>query len=216
MFINGKEYPIAPGADLNGADLRRAELRSADLRGADLRGANLSDANLRDADLRGANLSNADLSDANLGGANLSDADLSNADLRRADLGAANLSGADLRGADLGDADLRGAKNVSPLAAARLSILPAGVLTGFKKLENGVICEISIPADAKRSNATGRKCRCACATVISGEGVSQYDKDFVYSPGLVVTPREPFDEDRWNECGSGIHFFITREEAEAY
>ena len=25
-----------------------------------------------------------------------------------------------------------------------------------------------------------------------------------------------WDEDRWNECANGIHFFITREEAEAY
>jgi hypothetical protein len=87
---------------------------------------------------------------------------------------------------------------------------------GFKKLANGAICELSIPADAKRSNATGRKCRCDHATVVSGEGVSQHDPSFGYSPGFVVTPREPFDEDRWNECGSGIHFFITREEAEAY
>jgi hypothetical protein len=27
---------------------------------------------------------------------------------------------------------------------------------------------------------------------------------------------ENFNEDRWNECAAGIHFFITREEAIDY
>lgn len=45
---------------------------------------------------------------------------------------------------------------------------------------------------------------------------SSYDEDFTYANGFVVEPTEPFDDNRWNECASGIHFFITREEAVAY
>jgi uncharacterized protein YjbI with pentapeptide repeats len=86
MKINGKEYTIAPAADLSYADLRRANLRRADLRDANLRDANLRDANLRDANLRGANLRGANLRGADLRGADLSNADLSNADLRGANL----------------------------------------------------------------------------------------------------------------------------------
>ena len=143
------------------------------------------------------------------------DSDLHWANLSEADLRGANLRGADLRGADLRGANLHGAIEIPVLVAAQLSILPAGELRGFKRLADGTICELSIPADAKRSNASGRKCRCDRATVVSGEGVSLYDPSFAYSPGLVVRPREPFDDDRWNECSSGIHFFITKAEAEA-
>ena len=185
MLIHGIERIIAPGSDL----------REANLHWANLSGANLREANLREADLRGADLSEA----------NLSEADLSVADLSVANLCGANLSGA----------DLRGAIEIPVLVAAQLSILPAGELRGFKRLADGTICELSIPADAKRSNASGRKCRCDRATVVSGEGVSPYDPSFAYSPGLVVRPRKPFDDDRWNECSSGIHFFITKAEAEA-
>ena len=190
MLIHGIERIIAPDSDLHLANLSEADLHRANLRGANLSGANLSEANLSEADLYEANLSGADLSEANLYGANLS-------------------------GANLSGADLRGAIEIPVLVAAQLSILPAGELRGFKRLADGTICELSIPADAKRSNASGRKCRCDRATVVSGEGVSLYDSSFAYSPGLVVRPRKPFDDDRWNECSSGIHFFITKAEAEA-
>ena len=39
---------------------------------------------------------------------------------------------------------------------------------------------------------------------------------FTYKIGATVHPREPFNEDRWNECAAGIHFFITKQEAEDY
>ena len=195
MLINEKEYDLAPRANLRDADLRDADLRGADLRGANLRGADLRGANLRDANLEGANLWGANLEGANLGGANL---------------GGANLGGANLR-----DADLRGAKNVPPIAAAQTSITPEGELIGYKKLAGDVICKLRIPADAKRSNATGRKCRAECAIILEGEGASKYDSKFVYKVGETVRPTEPFDDDRWNECAPGIHFYLTRIEAES-
>ena len=48
------------------------------------------------------------------------------------------------------------------------------------------------------------------------EAFSQHDPEFRYIPGETVTPKNPFDEDMWNECASGIHWFITRLEAESY
>ena len=162
---------------------------------------------LRNADLRNAYLRNADLRNA----------DLSYAYLRNADL-----SYADLRNADLRNADLRNAKNIPPLVEAVTSILPAGEIVGWK-MAHGALVKLSIPADARRSNATGRKCRCDKATVLSitkyGEevesAISDHDADFVYRVGETVTP-DSFDEDRWDECSHGIHFFITKEEAIYY
>jgi hypothetical protein len=89
-------------------------------------------------------------------------------------------------------------------------------LIGYKKLAGGVICKIKIPAAAKRSNATGRKCRAEYAIVLEGEGFSKHDRDFKYVVGETVRPTTPFNENRWEECASGIHFFLTRSEAEDF
>ena len=185
-----------------------ADLRGADLRDADLRGANLSVANLRVANLRGANLSGADLRGANLRGANLS-----GANLRGANLSGANLSGANLSGANLSVA--KGAE----LAIAKTRILPEGSLIGWKKCREGVIVKLRIPDEAKRSHAFGRKCRAEYADVLevfgADVGVSSHDGETEYRAGHRVTP-DRFDDDWQDECSSGIHFFITRLEAENY
>ncbi len=189
---------------LHGADLRGAYLRHADLRGADLRHASLHGAYLMHADLR--------------------DADLCDADLYRADL----------RGADLYGADLHGAYDVK-LSIAKISILPdEGDIIGWKKAwtdnempPTPVIVKLLIPADAQRSNATGRKCRASTARVLDLQdkqgnslppdttAYSGYDTDFTYKKGETVHV-ENFGTNRWNECATGIHFFITRIEAVEY
>ena len=182
-----KDDPGGKRADLGGADLRGAYLRGAYLRGADLVGA----------DLRGAYLRGADL------------------------------GGADLRGADLvGAGNLNEAKNLFfPIACPE-----EGSFTAFKKAETREGCaivQLLIPEDAKRTSATGRKCRADKANVVKiwnldrtesklEEVYSSHDNDFKYKVGEEITPKEPFCEDRWNECSSGIHFFITFQEAVDY
>jgi hypothetical protein len=134
------------------------------------------------------------------------------ADLRGADLRGANLGGANLRGADL-----RGAKNAE-LAWAQTKITPEGNLVGWKKCKDNVIVKLLIPQNAKRSNATGRKCRAEYAVVLrifnGSEGTSQWDGKTTYRKGETVRCSE-WNADRWVECGGGIHFYLTREEAEA-
>ena len=203
-------------ADLHGADLRNANLCSADLRNA----------NLCSADLRNANLCSANLCDADLRGADLCDADLCGANLRSADL-----CDADLYGANLRSANLRGAKNTDKTAwDAYTAFYPlqcpeTGSFIGYKKAADKIVM-LEICADAKRSSATSRKCRCSKAKVLaitnldgSESGLSKiesnYDKDFIYCVGETVEVPD-FDENRWNECAAGIHFFITREEAVKY
>jgi hypothetical protein len=186
----------------------RKSLYGADLSGANLRSANLSGADLRCADLRSANLSGANLRGVDLSGANLSGADLYGADLRCADL----------YGADLSGANLSGAKNVD-LVIARTRILPDGDIIGWKKCKGDVLVKLTIPADAKRSHGMGRKCRAEFADVLeiigAEEAFSSHNNTFSYRVGQRVTP-DAFDLDWTNECSSGIHFFITRAEAEAY
>lgn len=133
----------------------------------------------------------------------------------------ANLRDADLHGANLRDAYLRGAMNIPARAVAELSICPEGAIIGWKKARNGEIVKLLIPADAKRSNATGRKCRASYAEVLEIRGaganaaVSDYNPEIKYLVGETVVA-DKWDEDRWAECSNGIHFFLTREEAEAW
>ena len=186
---------------------------------------------LRSADLRGANLRSADLSAADLSAADLRCANLRDADLRCADLRGANLHGANLRSADLRGANLHGA-NLSELTVAQTSILPdEGDIIGWKKaitLDGApIIVKLLIPADAQRSNATGRKCRASTARVLDLQdkqgnslppdttAYSSHDPDFTYQKGETVHV-EDFDTNRWDECAPGIHFFITRIEAIEY
>jgi uncharacterized protein YjbI with pentapeptide repeats len=196
-------------ADLKSANLSYADLRYADLKSADLKSANLSYADLRYADLKSANLSSADLSSADLKSANLSYADLRYADLKSANLSHANLSSADLRSAVGSD-----------LAIAITRLCPDGDIIGWKKCRNNVIVKLMIPKNAKRNNAFSRKCRAEFADVLevigSDIGYSDFSKEFSYEAGKRVMPLDPFNEDFTNECSSGIHFFITRLEAEKY
>ncbi len=180
----------------------RANLAGANLSDAYLAGANLADANLADAYLAGANLSDAYLAGANLAGAYLADANLADA----------NLAGANLAGANLADAYLAGAKNAE-LAMAQTVILPEGDLIGWKKA-GGRIVKLRIPADARRSNSTSRKCRAEFADVLEIEGAKEAtsERGGVYRVGERIYP-DSWDENRWNECSHGIHFFITKEEA---
>jgi hypothetical protein len=185
-----------------------ANLSGAYLSGAYLSGASLSGANLSGADLSGANLSGADLSGADLSGANLSRADLSGADLS-----GANLSGANLSGASLSRANLSGA-NLKILLAVR-TIVPDGDLIGWKKLCDGVICKLQIPAKAKRVGGfIGRKCRAEFAVVLEGNGNSQHN-GMEYKVGETVKP-DTYDPNPLVECSNGIHFFISKQEAIDY
>ena len=206
-------------ANLRGANLRGADLRGANLRGADLRGANLRGADLCDTDLRDADLRDADLCGAYLCGANLCDAYLCGADLCGADLRGANLRGADLRGANLRDANLRDAKG------CYLSCPTEGSFIGWKKA-SGHIVKLRIPEDARRSSATGHKCRCDKAYVMEIQNMdgtkatedtvrSDHDQNFVYTVGATVEVPD-FDDNRWSECAPGIHFFIDRRAAVEY
>ena len=135
----------------------------------------------------------------------------------------ANLYGADLRGADLSGANLSNVKLYDTVL--NLQCPEKGAFVGFKKLSKDRIAELEITLDAKRSSATTRKCRCSKAKVISitnqdnteifYEGTSKRDKNFIYIVGETIEVKD-FDDDRWNECSAGIHFFITRKEAVEY
>lgn len=187
----------------------------ADLSGADLRGIDLYDTNLYFINFSGADLSYADLSSTNL----------RNADLSYADLCHVNFRGADLRGAILLGAKTENVKYNSETSFYALQCPETGSFTAFKKCRDKVV-ELIIPKSAKRSSATSRKCRANKAKVIAIYNLdktvsdlkkiaSNRDKSFIYEIGKTVIVKN-FDENRWMECSTGIHFFLTFDEAKQY
>ncbi len=175
----------------------KATAEKAAAEGADLRCADLRDAYLRDAYLGGAHLRDADLGGADLGGANLRDADL--------------------RGAYLG-----GAKEIPYIPFACPS---DGAFIGWKKV-HGKLVKLQIPEDARRCSATTQKCRCDKALVLAITDLdgsnpieeienTAREHHVTYKVGELALP-DSFDEDRWNECSNGIHFFINKQDAINY
>jgi uncharacterized protein YjbI with pentapeptide repeats len=201
--------------------LRNANLSGVNLSGVNLSGADLSGVNLSGVNLSGADLSGADLSDANLSGVNLSGVNLRGVNLRNADLSGASLCGASLRSADLRNADLSGVRYNENTAFFALQCPEEGSFIAYKKCAHNTIVKLCIPENAKRSSATSRKCRAEFAEVLEiqnidgtiyGTEVKSQRDNTLYKVGEMVYPNS-FDENRWNECSTGIHFFITRQEA---
>lgn len=133
-------------------------------------------------------------------------------------LDGASLDGASLKWASLDGASLDGAKGnlFVPLACPS-----DGAFIAWKKVK-GKLVKLLIPEDARRSSSTTNKCRCDKAQVLAitdteGNNPIQSITNYEYAPcdyivGETVTP-DSFDDNRWNECSHGIHFFINKQEA---
>ena len=159
-------------------------------------------------------------------GADLYGACLRGADLYGVCLYGADLRDADLRGACLRDADLRDAKEVPYISFACPS---DGAFVGWKKvksLSSAYLVKLEIPEDARRCSATTQKCRCDKAKVLDIIEIGNEDRhinkitntsniELLYKVGTMVYP-DSFDENRWNECSHGIHFFINKQDAINY
>ena len=208
--------------DIDGWELKRADLSNLDLSYANLTGAHLSDANLT-----GANLANANFTGAHLSYANLTGANLTNANLTGAYLSNANLTGANLTCSNLKDSDLTGINvyNVHNMPNIPLACPSEGSFIGWKKIGNNLI-KLEIPKDARRSSSTSIKCRCDKAKVIGIYNLDGSESNLreitnynfqttLYKIGKMVYP-DSYDENRWNECSNGIHFFIDKQSAIDY
>lgn len=220
-------------ASLNDVNFYKSDLREVDLRRTSLQHSNLSYADFREATLNDTYIFNSNLAHADFGDASLVGTYISHSNLTRADFRGANFAWADLHSCvfydtDLRDcnfmyANLRGSKYVPYIP---LQCPSDGAFIGWKKVNN-ILIKLEISADAKRSSATTHKCRCDKAKVLGfydSLGTEELDiTEFVndkyekckYVKGEMVYP-DFFDEDRWNECSHGIHFFVNKQDAINY
>ena len=217
------------GADLSNISLEDANLPGINLEGVDLSGADLTGANLKGANLEGANLEYTDLFGANLFGTNLKGTNLKGAYLYDANLEGANLEDANLFGANLSNISMENI-NLSNIKVNEetkffsLQCPEEGSFVGWKKCRRHTIVKLLITEDSLRSSATTNKCRASKVKVLNiyskhneeiESAVSFHDSYFVYKKGETIVIKN-YDENRWNECSTGIHFFMTKEEAENY
>lgn len=127
---------------------------------------------------------------------------------------------ASLRYANLSGANLRDAKG-SLLEFRKGKILTSDI-KGYKKCKDGTkdgtIVTLLIPRGATVFSINGKKCRTNKAKVISIDGADVAYSTYKYMSYYIG---DEFNIYNFNctynvECGEGIHFFMTREEAENY
>lgn len=229
------------GADLTGLSLKNANLRDMDLSEANLEGVNLYCARLNNSILIKTNLKRAYLSCAVLNNSIIYKSDLTNATLYGAEATSCNFIENNLNNTNLSKSNLYRSvfinnnltntnftnselqyttlppEAIANETLANRSIVGEDDLIGYKKLHNSEICKLLIPKEAKRFGGyLSRKCRAEYAVVIEGSGESGYwEKGLNYKKGEIVKPHF-FDPNPFKECSGGIHFFLTREEAENY
>ena len=221
------------GASLSGSSLYSTNLFYSNLRGSDLSNTFLNCANLACCDLRDANLYNAILYDAILCHSILDRADLSNADLSDANLGECLLRDTNLSNTCFSRANLAHTSMYSAVGK-QMEYRRGKVLTepliGYKKCINinhrkdindiirDVIVTLEIPRGAIVFSINGIKLRTNKAKVISIEGADRafsIHNHMSYYVGDEITIYD-FNCQYNIECAEGIHFFLTREEAENY
>lgn len=141
-----------------------------------------------------------------------------------ANLRGASLYNANLYSSNLNNANLNNVKTNMYTIGYNLACSEEGSFIGYKKAGKYIV-KLLIMEDSKRNSATTLKCRCDKAKVLDIENIdtgekiestpSDYDINFIYKVGEIVKV-DNFDENRWNECASGIHFFMNKENAIKY
>ncbi len=210
--------------------LTECEFRDMDLTGRDLSKMDFTlcsfqDVVLNAVDFSGGSVENALFDGCPMRGASFRGGNMRTASFRYCDMRECDIRGADLYGAVLEHADLAGVVSDEGTKWFRLHCPEKGAFLGYKKCVNDRLVQLLIPADAKRTSATLRSCRCSKAKVLTiksfdykenfDEAWSLVDENFVYKKGQWVEVKN-FNEDRWQDSTTGIHFWLSREEAKAY
>ena len=211
-------------------ELTDLEFDDMDLSGMDLHNINFEVCMFQNVKFDGADLSESSIKNAQLDGCsvrrvNFRNAELWGACMRGCDMTGCDICGADLYAAVLENANLTDVKSDEQTKWFRMHCPETGPILGYKKCVYDRIVQLLIPADAKRTSATLPTCRCNKAKVLTiksfdeteefDEAWSLVDENFVYRKGQWVEVKN-FNEDRWFDSTTGIHFWMSREEAMKY
>ena len=225
-------------AHFAGADLTSCRFTNADLHNTKLIGVcashskfdrvNFNETECGVSDFVGARFNEANIANSNFYKCTLSSSIFCDAKIEHTIFNEANLNHSYLLWDSLKECDFEGANlyeaEIYDKERYRIGTFIKEPIRGYKKCKDGeghyVIVELEIPAGAIVFSINGNKCRTNIAKVISIENVldvaySIMERKFEYRPGETVIP-DDFDLQYNVECGNGIHFFKTREEAECF
>ncbi|MGO1369762.1 pentapeptide repeat-containing protein [Senegalia sp. (in: firmicutes)] len=210
--------------------LKEIELSHMDLTGWDLSNIDFSLSTFHRVKFDKANLENSGVFNVlfdkcSFYKTNFKYANLECAALRYADMTACNIEGSNLYGAILENAKLDDIIFNDDTKWFHMHCPEQGAFLGYKKCFDNRLVQLLIPKDAKRTSATLPSCRCNKAKVLSiksfdyeknyMEASSLVDDNFIYRVGQWVEVKN-FNDDRWRDSTTGIHFWLTREEAKNY
>lgn len=180
-------------------------------------------AELCDGDFRGADLSSCDFRWTDIDYVCFDNANLSNVDMRWtknsywASFQEANMEDIELDGSPVNDESVEGAKNLFiPMVCPE-----EGSFIAWKKCRDGKVAKIQILENALRTGGTRYTCRASEVLILEiydgeetcDEAVNISDDKVIYHKGDYIKDEEEFDSSI-NHNGTGIHFYITRAEAE--
>lgn len=223
---------------------KRAILDKYDFRKMILKDKNFKKAILCWSNFQAAVLDNSDFSEADLRYCNLCDTDCKGTNFSKAFLRFTIFGEADLRKANFTEAILdytiftesnmrgaitKGAKITDKTAFFGLQCPEEGAFIGFKRCraskesKEDRIVKLLIMEDSLRLSSTNRRCRASKVKVLSVESldgeekfdsaISKRDHELKYIVGEIIEVKN-FNKERWSDCAEGIHFYITRYEAE--
>lgn len=221
--------------DIQLSNTRKTELKLLPdkvIKGIDFSHTLISDYDLSQITFEDCNFSHAFLASSFFWHTKLINCNFSYANLQDVSMFFTEIKGCNFAHADFTNADLTNVCDPEEILtkAIPLACPESGSFIGWKKAIVGesfpVIVKLRIPEYAKRVSGTGNKCRCNKAEVLeiqnrlSGKPIravahSMFDKNFIYETGSYIEAYG-FEKNRFYECAAGIHFFMTREEAENY
>lgn len=223
--------------DLRGVDFTGQNLTGANFAGANLEGACFIDAILVNANFEGANLKNTDFSCVNAWSANFNETNCRNAlflsanlteasfeesDLDEASFAQANLTGANLQDTNIITAEFDNTIGIYPVCPTHGNFIGWTIGEDFKGEE--CLVEVFIPAWARRSSGTTRKCRTEALVVNSVErlkdgynpfGVPLRFRDYILTKNEVIRDND-YEVDRFKVSSTDLYFWISKEEALAH
>ncbi len=200
-------------SDFRYSDFSNSYFSNSYFRYSDFSNSNFSNSYFRYSDFSNSYFSNSDFRYSDFSNSYFSNSYFRNSNFRYSNFRYSNFRNSDFRNSDFRNSDFRNSK-------FNYRILPEeGKIIGYKKAGNEII-KLEIDCETAVGGMIGRKCRCKKAKVLEitnnkKEIYSDYDNSFIYKVGEIVEV-EDWNDKPYLECEKGIHFFITRQEAEDY
>jgi hypothetical protein len=203
--------------DFSSSDFRYSNFRSSDFSSSDFSSSDFSYSNFRSSDFRYSDFRYSDFRYSNFRYSNFRSSDFSSSDFSSSDFRYSNFRYSNFNSTHINENTI----------GLTLACPEEGSFIAYKKA-SGYIVKIRVLEHSLRSSATTLKCRASDVEVLKIENIdktipcsltevktSYRDSSLVYKVGERIHIAD-FDTNRWNECSTGIHFFMSRKLAECY